>query len=197
MVRAGETAKGLGLFKGSIWVLAAFILAHIVGNTARGILNTVIPFYITDIFHKNEADVGLFFSVGLGVAMLITQVPSGLLADKLGRKRVMVYAVALTPLMPLLLTLSNDYIIAIILYTAVTGLWSMTWPASVAYLIDLAATSRRGFIVGLRQMAVRLGFTVGPIVGGYIWDVIGPMASFYATSIFFAVSLMFLLMLKE
>ncbi len=109
----------------------------------------------------------------------------------------MVCAVALTSFMPFLLTLSNDYIIAIILYTVATGLWSMTWPASVAYLMDLAASSRRGFIAGLRQMAVRLGFTVGPIVGGYLWDAIGPMASFYATSIFFAFSLIFLLMLKE
>jgi len=196
-VRAEKKIRDPCLFKGSIWVLTAFILAHIVGNTARGILNTVMPFYITDIFHRDEADVGLFFSVGLGVATLITQVPSGLLADKLGRKRVMVCAVALTSFMPFLLTLSNDYIIAIILYTVATGLWSMTWPASVAYLMDLAASSRRGFIAGLRQMAVRLGFTVGPIVGGYLWDAIGPMASFYATSIFFAVSLMFLLMLKE
>lgn len=178
-------------------VLVVFFLVHILGNAARGILGTVFPFYLTEHFGKTKTEAGIFFSVGFGLATLIAQLPSGLLADKLGRKKMMVYSVSMIPILSLAFTLTNDYVSTLLIYTALSGLWSATWPASSAYLMDISTISRRGVMIGFRLTAVRLGFTVGPIIGGFLWDTFGPAISFYTTTCFFVSSFVLILLLKE
>lgn len=178
-------------------VLMVFFLIHILGNVARGILGTVFPFYLTDHFGKTKTETGIFFSIGFGLATLIAQLPSGVLADRLGRKKMMVYSVALIPILSLLFPFTSDYVSTLVIYTALSSLWSATWPASSAYLMDISATSKRGMMIGVRLAAVRLGFTVGPLIGGFLWDAFDPAISFYTTTCFFVSSFLLILLLKE
>lgn len=193
--RAENAADSLS--RDAVLTLAVYFLIHAIGNTARGILGTVFPFYLTDVFHKSKIETGLFFSVGFGVATLVTQLPSGFLADRLGRKRTMVYSVALIPLFSLLFPFTHDYLLTLIIYTVITALWSATWPASAAYLMDISSTSKRGLMMGGRLTAVQLGFTVGPLVGGFLWSASDPATSFYTATFFFASSFILVLLLKE
>jgi len=178
-------------------VLVVFFLIHILGNAARGILGTVFPFYLTDHFGKTKTETGIFFSIGFGLATLIAQLPSGVLADRLGRKKMMVYSVALIPILSLVFPFTSDYVSTLVIYTALSSLWSATWPASSAYLMDISATSKRGMMIGVRLAAVRLGFTVGPLIGGFLWDAFDPAISFYTTTCFFVSSFLLILLLKE
>jgi len=84
----------------------------------------------------------------------------------------------------------------LLIYMDITSLWSTIWPASIAYLILITPASKRGLMVGIRQMAVRLGFTVGPLIGGFLWDNLDPTVSFYAGIFFFAASFILILLLK-
>jgi len=180
-----------------LFILAVFSLFQIFGNIGRGILDPVIPLYLTERFQKSKTQVGLFFSAGLGVATLVAQIPSGLLADRYGRKKFMAYCVSMIPVLSMLWPWLNDYLLLMILFMLITGLWSTTWPASTAYLMDLTPTSKRGITIAFRQTAVRLGFTIGPLIGGYLWEAYGPTASFYASVISFAMSFLLVLLLKE
>jgi len=145
-----------------LFILAVFSLFQIFGNIGRGILDPVIPLYLTERFQKSKTQVGLFFSAGLGVATLVAQIPSGLLADRYGRKKFMAYCVSMIPVLSMLWPWLNDYLLLMILFMLITGLWSTTWPASTAYLMDLTPTSKRGITIAFRQTAVRLGFTIAP-----------------------------------
>jgi len=188
----------VGHIKGSIiLLLGIFFFAHIFGNTARGILGTVFPFYLTENFHKTKTEAGLFFSIGFGVATLIAQFPSGILADKFGHKKIMAYGTFMIPIFASFFLFLKDYIPTLLIYMAITGLWSTTWPASIAYLISITPASKRGLMVGIRQMAVRLGFTVGPLIGGFLWDNFDPAVSFYVVIFFFAASFILILLLKD
>ena len=180
-----------------ILILVVFFLIHILGNAARGILGTVFPFYLTEDFNRSKTETGVFFSIGFGLATLIAQLPSGLLADRLGRKKMMVYSVLLIPVLSLLFPFTNDYVITLLIYTALSGLWSATWPASSAYLMDISTRSRRGLMMGVRLMAVRSGFTIGPLIGGFLWDTFDPAVSFYTTTCLFVSSFLLILLLKE
>ena len=177
--------------------LLFFVLMHIFANTSRGILLTIFPFYLTENFGKTKTDVGIFFSVGFGLATLITQIPSGFLADKLGRKRVMIYSNLPLPFLSVLFLVTNDYLLTLLLYMAITGLWSATWPASTAYITDISPSAKKGLMIGIRLTAVRLGFTVGPLVGGFLWDNFAPPIIFYVVTLFLALSLLLSLLLKE
>jgi len=149
------------LTRSIVLTLTVFLLLHILGNTARGIMGTIFPFYLTEIFHKSKTEVGVFFSAGFGLATLIAQIPSGLLADKVGRKKAMLYSIFPIP------------------------------------LIDLSSASKKGFMMGARLTAVRLGFTIGPFIGGFIWDTFDIAASFYMVTAIFVGSLVFAFLLKE
>jgi DHA1 family multidrug resistance protein-like MFS transporter len=180
-----------------VFILIVFLSIHIMGNTARGILNTIFPFYLTDIFMKSKTEVGLFFSVGHGIATLITQYPSGFLADRIGRKKIMAYSVLFIPVLSILLIFTQNYIITLLIYMGITALWSATWPAAAAYLIEISSISKRGFMMGVRLTAVRLGFTIGPLIGGFLWDNFDIATSFYFVTAFFASSFIFILFLRE
>ena len=185
------------LTRSIVLTLTVFLLLHILGNTARGIMGTIFPFYLTEIFHKSKTEVGVFFSAGFGLATLIAQIPSGLLADKVGRKKAMLYSIFPIPFFSFLFSLSDDYVIMLLIYMAISSLWSATWPASSAYLIDLSSASKKGFMMGARLTAVRLGFTIGPFIGGFIWDTFDIAASFYMVTAIFVGSLVFAFLLKE
>ena len=174
-----------------------FFLIHILGNGARGILGTVFPFYLTEHFGKTKTETGIFFSVGFGLATLLAQLPSGFLADRLGRKKMMAYSVCLIPILSLVFPFTSDYVLILVVYTALSALWSATWPASSAYLMDISGASERGTMMGFRMTANRLGFTIGPLIGGFLWDTFDPATSFYATTGIFAASFLLILLLKE
>ena len=185
------------LDKSVIWLLTVFSLVHILGNFARGILKTVFPFYLTETFQKTKTETGLFFSVGFGIATLIAQFPSGLLADRFGHRRIMAYATSMIPIIASFFLLLDDYVLVLLIYAMIAGLWSVTWPASVAYILAITPASKRGAMVAVRQMAVRLGFTIGPLIGGFLWDAFDPSISFYVTIFFFAASFILILLLKD
>jgi len=195
----GEEGKSRStLFRREVaLVLVVFFLIHILGNGARGILGTVFPFYLTEHFGKTKTETGIFFSVGFGLATLLAQLPSGFLADRLGRKKMMAYSVSLIPLLSLAFPFTSNYVSILVVYTALSALWSATWPASSAYLMDISGASERGTMMGFRMTANRLGFTIGPLIGGFLWDTFDPATSFYATTGIFAASFLLILLLKE
>jgi len=179
-----------------VLTLFFFVIMHVLANTSRGILSTVFPFYLTERFGKTKTEVGVFFAVGFGLATLISQIPGGFLADKIGRKKTMVYTILPIPFLSALFLATNDYLLTLILYMAITGFWSATWPASMAYITDISPSSRKGLMVGVRLTAVRLGFTIGPLIGGFLWDNFDVSVIFYILTLFLAASLLAALLLK-
>lgn len=179
-----------------IILLIIFSLFQIFGSAAMGILDPVIPVYLTWMFNVDKTTVGFFFSMGIGVATLLAQFPSGILADKYGRRRVLACSITSLPLMLLLWPYVQSYLFITILYMFIAGFWSMTWSVSAAYLMVLTPTFERGLVMGIRQAAIRLGFTIGPLIGGYFWVAYGTKTPFFISAIFFALSLLLIWFMK-
>ncbi|HIE18989.1 TPA: MFS transporter [Candidatus Bathyarchaeota archaeon] len=178
-------------------ILLFFILMHILANTSRGILSAIFPFYLTDRFGKTKTEVGAFFSIEFGLATLIAQVPGGFLADSIGRKKTMVYSILPIPLLSILFIVTSDYLLILLIYMGITSLWSATWPASTAYITDISPSGKKGLMVGVRLTSVRLGFTIGPLIGGFLWDNFDVSLIFYVLALFMAASLLMALLLRE
>jgi len=178
-------------------ILLFFILLHVLANTSRGILSAIFPFYLTERFGKTKTEVGAFFSIGFGLATLIAQIPGGFLADTVGRKKTMVYSILPIPLLSLLFIVTSDYLLTLLIYMGITSLWSATWPASTAYITDISPSSKKGLMVGVRLTSVRLGFTIGPLIGGFLWDNFDVQIIFYVLALLMAASFLMALLLKE
>jgi MFS family permease len=50
---------------------------------------------------------------------------------------------------------------------------------------------------GITQAGVMLGFTVGPTIGGYLWELLGPLVPYYASGLFFMLCLPIVPFIKE
>jgi len=191
-----EKASGI-LSRQIVLTLVFFVLLHVLANTSRGILSTIFPFYLTEKFGKTKTEVGVFFSVGFGLATLIAQIPSGFLTDNLGRKKTMVYSILPIPFLSFLFLTTEDYLLTLLVYMAITSLWSATWPASTAYIMDISPSGRKELMMGIRLTAVRFGFTIGPLLGGFLWDNFDVPTIFYIVALLMAASFFTTLLLKE
>jgi len=177
--------------------LTFFILLHVIANASISMLSTIFPFYLTERFGKTKTEVGIFFSFGMGLATLIAQAPSGFLADNIGRKKTMCYSVLPIPILSMLFIFTNDYLLNLLLYMGIYSLWSATWPASNTYIAEIFPHGRKGLAIGIRLMSSRLGLTIGPLIGGYLWDNYNIQTIFHLLTVLTFISLLMAILLKD
>jgi DHA1 family multidrug resistance protein-like MFS transporter len=110
----------------------------------------------------------------------------GRLADRFGRKPLMVLGMAVAAgtsfLIPGLTSLGG-----------LAALWALQAlcyaagdPAEQALVADLTGGDQRGRAYGLYTLAAGLGATVGPLVGGWLYEAAGPQAPFFGNGIVLA-----------
>lgn len=165
---------------------------------AAGISTTysLLPIYLSEIFSADKLQVGLFFSL-VGVSLFGSQLVGGWSSSRFGLKKSMEVCLAVIPPLFIACTFAPNYGWFAITYMALYGAYSMTWPASVTILMSLVDSSKWGLFTGVRQTGVRLGFTIGPALGGILWEVYGATTPFYASAALIALSIPFLISLKE
>ena len=162
--------------------LLLFFIFHLTMTTAMGCLGMILPLYLKDQFGLPYHLIGLFFTAS-GAMILVTQIPSGYLADRYGEKRLISIIMAPIPLLLGLWPFLGRWWMLLPLYTLTSGLWSMTWPATLSLLSEVFPEEARGTAFGVRMTGVRLGFTLGPMIAGYLYSGWAPSTPFLAASL--------------
>jgi MFS family permease len=165
----GSVRLGLRANAGQFALLVA--LNAFVGAMV-GLERSVLPLVGKQDFGLHSTSAVLAFVVAFGAAKAFTNLAAGALAERLGRKHVLVLGwIAALPV-PLLIALAPSWwwiVAANILLGVNQGLaWSMT----VVMKIDLAGPARRGFALGLNEAAGYLGvgaaaFATGALAASY------------------------------
>jgi predicted MFS family arabinose efflux permease len=62
-------------------------------------------------------------------------------------------------------------------------MWGLSEPAEVALVADLTEHDRLGLGYGLYDFVENLGFAIGPLLGGMLYDSIGNSAPFYLNGV--------------
>ncbi len=100
---------------------------------ANGYLTMVISAYLPEI-GISSSDIGLLLGVN-GAAMILTAIPFGMLADRIGRKRILVVSLSLIPLTLLIYALTRDVpflLIGSVVAGAAEGAFLSAWNAMIA-----------------------------------------------------------------
>ena len=145
-----EIKLGLKENRKQFWLLV-FINALVGGMI--GLERTLLPEIAEKEFHLTSASIILSFIVVFGLFKAVTNYFTGALANKLGRKKLLLSGWLIGIPVPFILMYANNWnwiIVANILLGINQGL---TWSSTVVMKIDLVGEKERGYAMGLNEFA--------------------------------------------
>lgn len=156
------------LDKDTVSVLLIFFIYGTLMTTALGAVNLIIPLYLESFFSLSASQIALFFTAQ-SFLNLITQIPSGKLADRFGKKKVVLTLIAPLPFLIAAWYFIGNWTWLLVINSVAFGLWTMTWPAVLALLSDSVPEEALGVAFGINTTGNRLGFTIGPLIASYFY----------------------------
>jgi MFS family permease len=159
------------------------------------IISPVLPQYALS-FQIPVALVGWAVSA-FALARLLTDIPAGLLADRFGRKKIMILGLVLIILSATGAGLAETYA-WLIFARVVGGVGSaMYMTAGVTWVVQVTAGKSRGRYMSMYTGLVLAGTIFGPTIGGYTAARFGLNAPFFAWAMLGVAGLIATIPLKE
>jgi len=142
-----------------------------------GIVGPILPFYALS-FGVSYGVACMAISI-FGVARLCMDAPAGNIADKLGRKPLIVSGMVVLCVSSLIAAFAQD-ILQLLLARFVQGIGSALYTTTAMTLVaDIAPPEKRGSYLGYYQGSFFLGAAAGPALGGFIAEFAGFRAPFF------------------
>jgi len=146
------------------------------GFAAFGVRAAIVPLFVRDVLQRSAVWTGIGFGV-VAVLNAATLLPGGRLADRLGRRPVIVAGCLVSAAGMLMLALVpglGGYLAAL----AVFGLGSGLLDVGPAAMLGDILGGQGGTVVAAYQMAGDIGSVTGPVSAGYLVDAASYGAAF-------------------
>ena len=133
--------------------------------------NPFWPKYMLDNLGASVTIIGFITAITTAERLLF-QLPGGILADRYGRKRIIVYGSLIRTLSPLIYLLAPtwEWIIPAAL---INGMASLYMPAFSAIVADSLPEKRRGAGYGAYNTITNVPMMIGPLIGGLAIEAYG------------------------
>ena len=155
----------------SIYVPSFFIFV------GMGIVSPVLTIYAQS-FGVSIFLAGMAITV-YSLGRLVMDFPAGLLADKIGRRPLMIIGTALIALCAFLNATADNFWL-FLFYRFIQGIGASMWMTSrTTLLADILKPEERGRVLGYFQSFQTIGQAAGPTIGGFIATWYGAQANFY------------------
>lgn len=146
------------------------VLSGTIIFTLTGIFgwHRVLPLYLREL-HAADGQIAVGYLL-LAFANRIPQLFGGWLADRVGRKRIVVVITALMGCCYAAIGLATSWPAVFALIALCWILGGLQWPALLSLVADSVPESRRGRAVGALETASMFGWVAGPLLGTMILD---------------------------
>jgi len=153
-----------------------------------GLERSVLPLVGKEDFGLRSTSTVLAFVLAFGAAKALTNLAAGDLAERLGRKRLLVIGWLVALPMPVLIGLAPSwwFIVAANLLLGVNQ--GLAWSMTVVMKIDLAGPKRRGLALGLNEAAGYVGVAGSAFVTGVLAASYAPRTVVWAGAALIAVA---------
>jgi MFS family permease len=165
-VRFGLRANAL-----QFWLLVG--LNALVGATV-GLERSVLPLIGEQDFGLESKSAILSFIVAFGAAKALANLVGGPLADRQGRRRVLVAGWALALPAPLLVAFADSWTWIVVANVFLGASQGLAWSMTVLMKIDLAGPRRRGLALGLNESAGYVGVALAAAGTGALAASVAP-----------------------
>jgi MFS transporter, DHA1 family, multidrug resistance protein len=160
--------------------LSLIMLTNMMGF---GMIVPVIPLY-GRTFDVSTTMIGLLVT-SFGVARLLANYPAGRLADRIGRRKLLLFGPLISASGASLAFLAPSYWM-LIGALSIQGIGSAIYAtAAMTTLADISTEHNRGRMMSIHQGSLLLGASMGPSIGGVIGGTLGLRAVFLAAVIMY------------
>lgn len=127
--------------------------------------------YLQDFLGASVTNIGIFSMISTAESLLF-QLPGGLIADRYGRKRLIIFGSILRTFGPVLYLLAPSWE-WVIPGAIVAGTTSLYMPAFHAIIAESLPSKRRGSGYGVYNTITRIPLIIAPLMGGILVDSYG------------------------
>lgn len=151
-------------------------------SMGMGLVTPILPQYART-FGVSITLVGLLITA-FGVARIIIDMPTGRLADRLGRRPVLIAAPIILALAAVGAGLAQEFW-QLVTFRFIQGIGSaLCTTAAMIMMADVATPDNRGNMMSLYQGSMLLGNSLGPAVGGFVAQYFGIRVPFFMFAFF-------------
>lgn len=157
-------------------ILATLCFSVFATVTGVGIVVPLLPVYAHDL-GASGIYIALIFGA-FSISRILFLPYFGRLSDKKGRKPFIICGLIAYAIISITFIFSKNVtgLIAIRFFQGVAS--AMLIPVIQAYVADITPNGREGLTMGLHNMSMLFGLSLGPLLGGFIKDKFGLQASF-------------------
>jgi len=170
-------------------------LALLFWGFGEGMFFNFVPIYLDQQFLLSKYEIGIILGA-FGFSMAITHIPAGRLADRFGRRPLLIIAWVLGLVSTLIMGL------AFALPLFLVGLFGYGLTAFVSAPLSSYVTAARGewpvgTVLSLTTATFATGTVLGPVTGGWIGDHYGMRISFLVAAMVFVLSNVFIFLIER
>ncbi|MEE9417247.1 MAG: MFS transporter [Acidimicrobiales bacterium] len=161
--------------------LIAISISTVLVMAGQGVISPVLPLYAVS-FGVSTTMVGATVTA-FGLARLVTNIPAGVVADRRGR-RILLIGGPLVTAVGMFGSGMSTTIWTLLAFRFVAGLGSgLYMTGAQIYLLDIAEPHERGRFMATNQGALLVGVGFGPALGGLLADVYSLTTPFFVVAI--------------
>jgi multidrug resistance protein len=152
-------------------VLACITAATFTDLVAYSVSVPILP-DLAARFDASPTMIGLLFA-SFGLSLLMCSVPMGAISDRIGRKGPMIFGLALLAISTIAFAYAQSLPMLFAARLVQGAADGMTWIVGFAMIADLYGPEERGRAMGLAMAGSTLGIIIGPVFGGWLYQVGG------------------------
>ena len=144
------------------------VAVNVLVGAMVGLERSTLPLIGEDEFGLGSSAAVVSFIVAFGLAKSFTNLGAGALAERIGRRRLLIIGWAMALPVPLLIALAPSWTWIVIANVFLGINQGLAWSMTVVMKIDLVGPERRGFALGLNEAAGYGGVALAAAASGWL-----------------------------
>ncbi|WP_281658757.1 MFS transporter [Halobacillus sp. Cin3] len=133
-----------------------------------GLERTILPILGEERFGLSSMSAALSFIISFGFSKAIVNFLAGNLADRMGRKQVLLLGWGVGLFVPIMVIFAHAWWVVIVANIFLGINQALTWSMTVNMKVDLAKSTQRGLAVGFNEFAGYIGVAIMAAISGYV-----------------------------